>query len=77
MRTLLLKVGATALTLAGTVVSAFFVTSHFKNSCSERSARFPANQSSTAVRNAIPVTRAIARVAYELRPVTRASSQKN
>jgi len=31
VRTLLLKVGATALTLAGTVVSAFFVTSHFKN----------------------------------------------
>jgi hypothetical protein len=31
VRTLLLKAGATALTLAATVVSAFFVTSHFKN----------------------------------------------
>ena len=31
MRTLLLKAGATAVTLAATVVSAFFVTSHFKN----------------------------------------------
>ena len=31
MRTLLLKAGVTAVTLAATVVSAFFVTSHFKN----------------------------------------------
>ncbi len=31
MRTLLLKAAATAVTLAATVVSAFFVTSHFKN----------------------------------------------
>ena len=31
VRTLLLKAGATALTLAATVVSTFFVTSHFKN----------------------------------------------
>ena len=31
MRALLLKAGATAVTLATTVGSAFFVTSHFKN----------------------------------------------
>ena len=31
MRTLLLKAAATAVTLAATMVSAFFVTSHFKN----------------------------------------------
>jgi hypothetical protein len=32
MRTLLLKAGATALTLAATALSAFYVTSHLKNS---------------------------------------------
>ena len=31
MRTLLLKAAATAVTIAATGVSAFFVTSHFKN----------------------------------------------
>src|SRR6266851_8587692 len=46
-------------------------------SCSARRDRLLPSQSSTAVRSAMPVTNAIARAAYELRPATRASTQKN
>ncbi len=44
-------------------------------SCSERTARLLPNQSSTAVRSAIPVNSAIASAAYALSPATRASTQ--
>src|SRR5579859_1602908 len=46
-------------------------------SWSERIARLLPNQSNTAVLSAMPVTTAMARDAYELRPATRAMTQKN
>src|SRR6202165_446639 len=46
-------------------------------SCSVRRARLLPSQSSTAVRSAMPVTKATASAAYELSPATRDSTQKN